>query len=106
MFSRIITMKLKQNQFSVSDLTKAIDEKVLPVLRKQEGFKSAVFSANPNGTEAISLTVWDSKEHAESYNEKTYPQVLQSLTPLLDGGPQLKSFDVISSTFNKIPTTV
>jgi heme-degrading monooxygenase HmoA len=106
MFSRIITMKLKQNQFNVADLTKAIDEKVLPVLRKQEGFKSAVFCANPNGTEAISLTVWDSKENAESYNEKTYPQVLQSLTALLDGGPHVKSFDVISSTFNKIPTTV
>lgn len=106
MFSRIVTMKLKQNQYNASDLTKAIDEKVLPVLRKQEGFKNAVFCANPNGTEAIALTVWDRKESAESYNQNTYPQVLQSLTNLLDGNPHVKSFEVISSTLNKIPTTV
>ena len=97
-------MKLKPNH--IADLTKTIDEKVLPLLRKQEGFKDAVFFANNGGAEAISISLWDRKESAESYNTKAYPQVLQSLTPLLDGGPQLKSFDVISSTFNKIPTTV
>jgi hypothetical protein len=99
-------MKLKQNQ-SVADLTKALDEKVLPVLQKQAGFKNAVICASPNGTEAISLTVWDRKENAESYNQNTYPQVLQSLTALLDGSPNVKSLDVISSTLsNKIPTPV
>jgi hypothetical protein len=106
MFSRIVTMKLKQNQNSVSDLTKTIDEKVLPLLQKQAGFKNAVFCASPNGTEAISVTVWDRKENAESYNQNTYPQVLQSLTALLDGSPNVKSLDVISSTLNKIPTPV
>ncbi len=106
MFSRIVTMKLKQNQ-SITDLTKALDEKVLPVLQKQTGFKNAVICASPNGTEAISLTVWDRKENAESYNQNTYPQVLQSLTALLDGSPNVKSLDVISSTLsNKIPTPV
>jgi hypothetical protein len=51
--------------------------------------------------------VWDRKENAESYNQNTYPQVLQSLTALLDGSPNVKSLDVISSTLsNKIPTPV
>jgi hypothetical protein len=96
----MVTMKLKQNQYSVADLTKAIDHKVLPVLRMQEGFKNAVFCANPNGTEAIGFTMWDRSASAESYGEKAYPEVLTSLTPLLDGGPHVKSFEVISSTLN------
>ena len=106
MFSRILTMKLKQNQYNVTDLTKIIDEKVLPLLRKQEGFQDAMFFANPNGAEAISVSVWDRKESAESYNQKAYPEVLKSLTNLVDGHPQLKTFDVISTTLPQGATTV
>lgn len=99
-------MKLKPNQYNVSDLTKTIDEKVLPLLRKQEGFQNAIFFANPNGAEAISVSVWDRKESAESYNQKAYPEALKSLTNLIDGNPQLKTFDVISTTLHKAATTV
>ena len=105
MFSRIVTMKLKPSQYNVSDLTKTIDEKVLPLLRKQEGFKDAVFFASPGSAEAISVSVWDRKESADAYNQKAYPEVLKSLTNLLDGNPQIKTFDVISSTLHKAATT-
>jgi len=97
-------MKLKPNQYNVSDLTKTIDEKVLPLLRKQDGFQDAIFFANPNGTEAISVSVWDRKESAESYNQKAYPEVLKTLTNLLEGNPQVKTFDVISTTLHKATT--
>jgi heme-degrading monooxygenase HmoA len=98
-------MKLKPNH--IADLTKTIDEKVLPLLRKQEGFKDAVFFANNGGAEAISISLWDRKESAESYNQKAYPHVLESLVNLIDGTPQVKSFEVISSSLNsKVPTTV
>jgi heme-degrading monooxygenase HmoA len=104
MFSRVVTMKLKPNH--IADLTKTIDEKVLPLLRKQEGFKDAVFFANNGGAEAISISLWDRKESAESYNTKAYPQVLQSLTNMLDGNPQVKTFEVISTTLHEVAATV
>lgn len=100
MFSQIVTMHLKPHH--VADLTKAVEEKVLPLLRKQEGFKDAIFFASPGGMEAISVSFWDRKENADSYSDKTYPQVLQSLTTLLEGIPQVKTGDVINSTFHKI----
>jgi heme-degrading monooxygenase HmoA len=98
-------MKLKPSQYNVTDLTKTVDEKILPLLRKQEGFKDAVFFASPGSAEAISVSVWDRKESADAYNEKAYPEVLKSLTNLLDGNPQIKTFDVISSTLHKAATT-
>ncbi len=104
MFSRIVTMKLRPGH--IADLTKTIDEKVLPLLRKQEGFKDELFFANNGGAEAISISLWDRKESAESYNQKAYPQVLQSLTTLLDGTPQVKTFEVISTTLHQVAATV
>lgn len=105
MFSRVLTMKLKPNQYNVSDLTKTIDEKILPLLRKQTGFKDAIFFATPGGAEAISVSVWDRKESADAYNQTAYPEVLKSLTTLVEGHPLVKTFDVISSTLHKAATT-
>jgi quinol monooxygenase YgiN len=104
MFSRMLTMHLKPNH--VTNLIKVIDETVLPLLRKQEGFKDAVFFADASGTEAMAISLWDRKENAETYANKTYPQVLESLTSLLDGTPQVKALNVLSSTFHKAPAAV
>lgn len=104
MFSRIVTMKLKPNH--VADLTKAIDEKILPLLRKQEGFKDELVLVTPGGAEAVAVSVWDRKENAESYTQNAYPQVLQSLANLIDGTPQVKTLDVTNSTFHKIAAAV
>ncbi len=104
MFSRIVTMHLKPNH--VTDLIQVIDNEVLPLLRKQEGFKDAVFFADSSGTEAMAISLWDRKENAETYGTKNYPQVVQSLTSLLDGTPHVKTLNVISSTFHKVAAAV
>lgn len=104
MFSRIVTMHLKPNH--VTDLIKAIDDKILPLLRKQEGFKDAVFFADASGTQATAISLWDRKENADTYGNKTYPQVLESLMSLLEGPPQVKPLNVISSTFHKVTAGV
>ncbi len=100
MFSRIVTMHLKPN--NVVQLTKTVEEQVLPLLRKQDGFKDAIFFVSPDGRDATAISLWDRKENAESYSSKAYPQVLQTLTSLYDGSPQVKTYDVFSSTFHKI----
>jgi quinol monooxygenase YgiN len=104
MFSRIVTMKLKPNH--VSDLTKSLEETVLPLLRKQEGFRDELVFVAPGGADAIAVSIWDRKENAESYNQKAYPQVLQSLANLIEGTPQIKTLDVAYSTLHKIVATV
>lgn len=104
MFSRIVTMKLKPNH--ISELTKTIDEKVLPLLRTQTGFKDELVFVAPGGAEAIAVSIWDRKDNAESYNQSAYPQVLQSLTNVIDGAPQVKNLELTSSTLHKIAATV
>lgn len=104
MFSRIITMHLKPN--NVSQLTKTVEEQVLPLLRKQEGFKDEIFFVSPDGRDATAISLWDRQANAESYSHKAYPQVAQMLTNLLEGSPQVKTYDVVNSTFYKIAAQV
>lgn len=103
MFSRIVTMHLKPN--NVVQLTKTVEEHVLPLLRKQEGFKDAIFFVSPDGRDATAISLWDRKENADAYSAKAYPQVLQTIASLYDASPQVKTYDVFSSTFHKIVAT-
>jgi hypothetical protein len=46
--------------------------------------------------------VWDRAEDAEVYNRGTYPEVAKILASVIDGAPQVETFDVANSTFHKI----
>lgn len=104
MFARIVKINLKPNH--VADFNTTFDKQILPMLRKEAGFQDVITFAGPNGTEIVGISLWDRKESAESYNSKTYPQVLTALAPLLDGTPQVKTYEVANSTFHKIATPV
>jgi hypothetical protein len=106
MFARIVTMRPKGN--TILQLTKALEEKVLPVLRKQDGFEDEVCLVSPDSKKAIVISFWQRQEQADKYAAVAYPQILESVKHLLEETPVLKSYDVLSSTFYKTPakTTV
>ena len=100
MFTRIVTINLKPN--SVISFKETIEKQVIPMLRKQKGFQELSTFVTPNGTEAIGISFWDTKENAESYNREGYPEVLKSLTTILNGTPQIKTYELANSTSHKI----
>jgi hypothetical protein len=100
MFARHVSFRLKPN--SVADFTRIIENEVLPLLRKQKGFQDEITFVVPGGTEAIGISLWDQKESAEAYNRESYTDVLKALAKILEGSPQLKTFEVANSTFHKI----
>jgi heme-degrading monooxygenase HmoA len=71
MFARIVTMRLKPN--AAADFNKTLEHEVVPLLRRRTGFRDEICLVAPNGNEAIGISLWDSKEHAEAYNRETYP---------------------------------
>lgn len=101
MFARIVKMNLKPNH--TDDFNQAFEKLVLPMLRKEKGFQDEITFAGPSGTEMIGISLWDRKESAETYNTQTYPEVLKALANVLEGTPQVKTYEVANSTFYKIP---
>jgi heme-degrading monooxygenase HmoA len=67
-----------------------------------EGFKDEITFVNPAGKEAFAISLWDSKEHAEAYNRGTYAEVTRILSKLVEGTPQVKTYEVANSTFHNI----
>ncbi|HXJ96620.1 MAG TPA: antibiotic biosynthesis monooxygenase [Terriglobia bacterium] len=102
MFARNVSVHLKPN--SVAEFTRTLDERVIPVLRKQKGFQDEIAFVAPNGTEVVSITLWDQKEDAEAYNRGTYSEVLKALAKVLEGTPQVQTYEVANSTFHKLAT--
>ena len=97
MFARNISIHLKSNM--LSDYTRAFDKDVLPLLRKQNGFKDEITLAGPGGVDVTTISLWENKKDADTYNTNTYPTVLKTLARFIEGTPQVHTFDVVSSTF-------
>jgi hypothetical protein len=99
MFGRQVTLKLKAN--SATEFNRILDEEIIPILRKQKGFRDETTLVAPERSEAIANSFWDTKEDAEAYNRTAYPEVLKVLSNVIDGTPTVKTFEVANPTFHK-----
>src|SRR5712691_11725278 len=102
MFGRHVTMKLKAN--SVVELPRITENEVLPLLRKQKGLCDEISFVNQERSLAVSISLWDTKEDAEAYNLTGYPEVLKTLSEVVEGTPTVATFDTVTSTFHKAAT--
>ena len=99
MFGRQVTLKLKPN--SATELTRIADDEIIPILRKQKGFRDETTFIAPERSEAIANSFWDTKADAEAYDHAAYAEVLKTLSNVIDGTPTVKTFEFANSTFHK-----
>ena len=104
MFARTVRMQLKPN--SVAEFTRTLENDIIPLLRKQPGFQDEIAFVVPGGTEAVSISVWDKQANAEAYARGTYPQVLKAVANVVEGTPQVDTYEVSNSTFQMIAARV
>ncbi len=100
MYARNVSMHLKPN--TAGEFSRTIEKDILPLLRKQNGFQDEIAFVAPDGTEAVAISLWDRKDSAEAYSRDTYPEVVKSLAKVVEGTPQVQTYEVANSTFHKI----
>ena len=100
MFARNISIQLKPN--SVAEFTRLIEREAIPLLRKQRGFRDEITFVVPGGAEAVGISLWDQKENAEAYGRDAYPGLMEALGEVVEGTPQVRTYEVCNSTFHKI----
>lgn len=103
MFGRQVTLKLKPN--SATELKRIAETEILPILRKQKGFRDEITFISPERSEAIANSFWDTKANAEAYEVTTYVLVLKTLSNVIDGTPMVKTFEFASSSFHQAATS-
>ena len=102
MFARNVTMQLRPN--CVENFTHTMETEVIPLLQKQKGFKDELSFVVANGTEAVGISLWETKESAENYNRETYPRIVKSLAEVIQGTPTVRTYEVTNSTIHKLST--
>ncbi len=99
MFARSVTMRLKPN--TVSEFNKTLEKEVMPLLQKQKGFRDELTLVSSNGSEVLGISLWDQKQDAEAYNRAAYPDVQRILSKVIEGTPQVQTYEVSLSTIHK-----
>jgi hypothetical protein len=100
MFTRNLNMKLKLN--TAPEFTRLIENEVLPLLRKQPGFRDQITFVAPERSEAAAISFWETKENCETYNRTGYPEILKILAKVVEGTPKVETFELSNSTLHKL----
>ncbi len=96
MFARKVAARLKPN--ALPEFTNVMEREILPWLRKQEGFVDLIVLAMHGSREVATISFWNHESDAEAWAATSFPEAVGILGKLLDGGPYVKTFDVVSST--------
>ena len=86
----------------LADYTRSFDKDILPLLRKQNGFKDEITFSGPGGVDVNAISLWDNKASADTYNTNSYPEVLKTMARFIEETPTVHTSEVVNSTFHKI----
>jgi quinol monooxygenase YgiN len=101
MYTRVVELTIKPGK--ARELAEAINDKVLPILKKQTGFvDETVLLSDTEPQRVLALSFWNSKENAERYHREQYAKISDVMKPLLEAEPVVRTFDVHTSTTHKI----
>jgi heme-degrading monooxygenase HmoA len=93
-------MKLKSNV--TPEFNRVIENEILPLLRKQPGFRDEITFVAPERSEAVAISLWETKENCENYNRTAYPEVLKIVSKFVEGNSKVETFELTSSTLHKL----
>ena len=100
MFARNVSFHMKSHM--LADYARSFDKDILPLLRKQNGFKDEITFSGPGGVDVNAISLWDNKANADTYNTNYYPEVLKTMARFIEGTPTVHTSEVVSSAFHKI----
>jgi len=100
MYARLVTTHLKPGKFDL--LTRRFEEKVIPTLRKQPGFRDEVSFFDKNLGESVAISFWETEADERKYEKDAYPEIVKALSDTFEGKPEVRRFEVANATMYKI----
>ena len=96
MFARKVSMQLKPN--SAIEFSRVFERDVLPVLRQQKGFRDELTFVSGERSEAVAISLWDTRASADAFEEAAYAGLVLSLGSVIHGEPIVSTMAVSNST--------
>jgi heme-degrading monooxygenase HmoA len=101
MFTRVVEIKCKSGKSN--ELCTAAVEKVLPILRKQQGFQDEiVLVSTTNPDHVLTMSFWNRREDAERYQREQFSRMTEMVRQFCEQDPQVATYDVNTSSIHHI----
>jgi hypothetical protein len=100
MFARSVSFQLKPGREAL--FCRLLDNDIIPVLQTQTGFQDEITFVAPGGVDVVGISMWHLEEDADKYAQTAYPGVLKALEPVVEGTPQVTTYDVSNSTVHQL----
>jgi hypothetical protein len=94
--ARAVAIKVKPG--CEVELTRTLEQQVIPQFQKEKDFRGLFAFTFPNGTKALSLSLWDQGESAEGICARGF-EALAALARVALGTLSVQVFEVSNSTF-------
>ena len=93
MFARHVTTEVYRDK--IEEALKIYEESVIPVGKAQEGYRGIYLLANKETGKIVSISFWDSKEHAiANENSGYFLEQVEKFNGILISPPIKEEFDV------------
>jgi hypothetical protein len=100
MITRIVQCQLKTDR--LDQARQALTTEVHPKLRQQPGFVDVIESLDPQTGKFVCMTLWRTPEDVRKYDENTFPEIAQRLTPFAASDFTVDTLTVENSTIHRI----
>jgi heme-degrading monooxygenase HmoA len=101
MFTRVVETTCKHGR--ARELCYTIDEKVLPILKKQNGFvDELVMISNTDPNKVVAISFWKTKEDAQRYEREQFDNVKKTIQHMFETALLVRTFDVHSSIAHRL----
>lgn len=96
MFARKVSIRLKRD--ALAEFTKTFEQQIVPMLRKQKGFKDELVLNVSGSNDVLAISLWETQADAEAYSTVDYKNVLKALEPLIEGTPRVGTPEILHTT--------
>jgi hypothetical protein len=100
MYARMVKGQFKPDKFDF--VTNMLEKDVIPLLKKQHGFRDELSFFAKDMKEGYAISFWDDKKDLEMYARDVYPKVHEKLADAFVTQPIAQDFEVANSTWYKI----
>ncbi len=100
-FARAVSIKLKPG--CAAELTRILEQNVIPLFQLESDFLGLLAFIRPDGTEALSFSLWDQDKNAEA-NCPADLSTLTALASVIRGTPSVQVYTVSNSTLRGMVT--
>jgi hypothetical protein len=102
MFARLVVMQLRPSL--ATEFPIMFEREIVPLLKKQQGFVDELLLIAPRTKESVSISLWETKSLAESYDRELCPRVEKIMERFIEGVPSVQNFEEKFATFHEMGT--